>query len=255
VQGRTIEDIVNEEGPLSVDFALDLMYQVTRAIDYLWQYKIVHRDIKPGNIMVDAKGKAKLMDFGFVKPKIETIETEPGMVLGTPDYISPEQAQGKTDIDIRSDIYSLGATFWHMMTGSPPFTGTGSTVMRAHLVKGIPSARTVNPDIPEELCRILERMTARASGDRYHSPEDLLNDISLYRAQRKLEVEKLPRGGSTIVRALKTSQEKDKSQTETIQKLQEEVERLRKSTRNMLIGGLAVVALLALVMIFIILLK
>ncbi|GAB4151501.1 MAG: hypothetical protein Kow00107_02150 [Planctomycetota bacterium] len=255
VQGRTIEDIVNEEGPLSVDFALDLMYQVTRAIDYLWQYKIVHRDIKPGNIMVDPKGKAKLMDFGFVKPKVETIETEPGMVLGTPDYISPEQAQGKTDIDIRSDIYSLGATFWHVLTGSPPFSGSGSTVMRAHLVKGIPSAKTVNPEIPDELCAILEKMTARNPADRFQTPEELLNEISLYRAQRKLEVEKLPRGGSTIVRALKTSQEKDKTQTETIAKLQEEVDRLRKSTRNMLVGGLVVVGILAVIMIFIILFK
>ncbi len=194
VQGRTIEDIINEEGPLSIDFALDVLYQVTHAIDYLWQYKIVHRDIKPGNIMVDAKGKAKLMDFGFVKPKIETIVTEPGMVLGTPDYISPEQAQGKTEIDIRSDIYSLGATAWHMLAGTAPFSGSGSTVMRAHLVKGIPSPDSVNPDVPEELCDLVMKMTARKPEERYQSPEELLNDLSLYRARRKLEVEKLPRG-------------------------------------------------------------
>ena len=227
VSGRTIEDIIDKEGPLSADFSLDVIYQVARALDYLWQYKIVHRDIKPGNIMVDGKGRAKVMDFGFVKPKTETINTEPGMVLGTPDYISPEQAQGLTNVDIRSDIYSLGITLFHMVTGMPPFSGSGSKVMRQHLAKAIPSPISINPDIPEELCTIIEKMTQRDVADRYHSPEELLNDLSLLRARRKLEVENLPRGGSTIVRALKTSSEKNKNQMETIIKLETQVKQLR----------------------------
>ena len=252
VQGRTIEEIIDEEGPMSPDFSVDILYQVTRAIEYLWQYKIVHRDVKPGNIMVDAKGRAKLMDFGFVKPKVETIVTEPGMVLGTPDYISPEQAQGKSQIDIRSDIYSLGATFFHMLTGTPPFEGSGSSVMRKHLVKKIPSPSSINPEIPEELCTILAKMTKKDPEDRFHSPEDLLNELSLYRARRKLEVEKLPRGGSTIVRALKTSAKKDKDQTEIIDRLQEEVVKLRKFTMIMMIGGGVILVFLAIMIVLLI---
>ncbi len=248
VQGRTIDDVINKEGPLSIDFAVDTIYQITRALDYLWQYKIVHRDIKPGNIMIDSKGKAKLMDFGFVKPKTETITTEPGMVLGTPDYISPEQAQGKTDIDIRSDIYSLGATFWHMLTGSAPFDGSGSTVMRAHLVKGIPSPKKINPDIPDELCAIVEKMTARNIEDRYQAPEEIMNDLSLFRTNKNLEKEKLPKGSSVIVRALKTSREKDRTQTETIEKLEEEVNKLRGYMLYFLIGGAALLALVLFVL-------
>ncbi len=250
VQGRTIEDIIDKEGPLGVDFAVDVAYQVARALDYLWQYKIVHRDIKPGNIMVDSKGRVKLMDFGFVKPRTETIHTEPGMVLGTPDYISPEQAKGKDEIDVRSDIYSLGATLYHMLTGSPPFSGTGSTVMKQHVVKGIPSPKELKPDIPDELCAIVEKMTARDPADRYQTPEELLNDLSLFRARRRLQAENLPQGGSTIIRALKTSRDKDRSQMEQIRKLEGEMQKMRSLMKTLLIAGAGLFVLLVILLLF-----
>ncbi|HVY60051.1 MAG TPA: serine/threonine-protein kinase, partial [Planctomycetota bacterium] len=108
VEGETVEELIEREGPLDAIRAVDITLQILRAIKYLSRYDIVHCDIKPSNILMTKDGCAKLGDFGFVKSNLEIAETEEGSVLGTPDYISPEQAMGSKNIDFRSDIYSLG---------------------------------------------------------------------------------------------------------------------------------------------------
>src|SRR5690606_2689609 len=102
----------------------DIVIQVVRAIRYYKDFDIVHRDIKPSNIMVTRSALVKLGDFGFVKSQLDRELGSEGMVLGTPDYIAPEQARGDPNVDYRADVYSLGVTFYHMLTGKPPFDGS-----------------------------------------------------------------------------------------------------------------------------------
>src|SRR5207302_5912970 len=140
---------IDREGPLETAKALDISVQIFRAIAYISRFDIVHRDIKPGNMMMTKAGLVKLGDFGFVKSKLDPVISTEGEVLGTPDYISPEQAMGADDIDWRSDQYSLGCSLYHMLTGKPPYEGTGSAVMRQHIKANLPDPRTINPKIPD----------------------------------------------------------------------------------------------------------
>jgi serine/threonine-protein kinase len=183
-----------------VERALNITLQVLRAIKYMKQFDIVHRDIKPGNIMLTKSGIAKLGDFGFVKSKFDALLAPDGEVLGTPDYISPEQAMGTEDIDWRSDIYSLGCTLYHALVGRPPFEGTGSTVMRKHIRAELPSPLELNPSIPEPVCAVLERMMAKNPDDRYTDIEGLFEDLEMVKLGQDPKSLRLDAGRSTILR-------------------------------------------------------
>ncbi len=208
VDGETVEDIINREGPMDQDRALNIALQVLRAIGYMKRFDIVHRDIKPGNIMLTKTGIAKLGDFGFVKSKFDALLAPDGEVLGTPDYISPEQAMGTEDIDWRSDIYSLGCTLYHMLVGNPPFEGTGSAVMRKHIRAELPSPREFNPDIGDGMCAVLERMMAKNPGDRYNTLEELFEDLEYVKMGQDPKAPRLDAGRSTILRAFKIERSK-----------------------------------------------
>lgn len=234
VDGETVEQMVDRDGPMPVDTALDIVIQVLRAITYIWKHKIVHRDIKPGNIMVTRGGVAKLADFGFVKSKFDPLLSSEGEVLGTPDYISPEQALGQTEIDFRSDIYSLGASLYHMLTGRPPFGGTSSEVMQKHIKEDPPDPRQFVKDIPESVVHLLQKMMAKNPDDRYESTQALFEDIELVRMGQD-PVGASSAGKATILRAFKIEKAR-------LDKLQEELESLRARlgrTRRMLIAALA----------------
>jgi serine/threonine-protein kinase len=200
VDGETVEDICDRGGAMDVERALNITLQVLRAIKYMKQFDIVHRDIKPGNIMLTKSGIAKLGDFGFVKSKFDALLAPDGEVLGTPDYISPEQAMGTEDIDWRSDIYSLGCTLYHALVGRPPFEGTGSTVMRKHIRAELPSPLELNPSIPEPVCAVLERMMAKNPDDRYTDIEGLFEDLEMVKLGQDPKSLRLDAGRSTILR-------------------------------------------------------
>jgi serine/threonine protein kinase len=137
--------------------------------------------------------------------------TEEGSVLGTPDYISPEQAMGK-QVDFRSDIYSLGVTLYHMLAKAPPFDGTVSTIMRAHIREKMPSPKAANPNIPDDLCRIIEKMTAKLPGDRYASCDLLFEELEAVRLKEKTgKGHVLDLDRQELVNLLE--QEKDKART------------------------------------------
>jgi len=228
VDGETIEDMIERDGPLETAKAIDFVIQVLRALSYIKTFDIVHRDIKPGNMMVTRKGLVKLGDFGFVKSKLDPMIATEGEVLGTPDYISPEQAMGMDNIDWRSDQYSLGCSLYHMLTGRPPYEGSGSSVMRQHIKSDLPDPRTMNAKIPDSAVQILERMMAKDPNDRYQDAEHMFEDLELVKMGHDPASARLDVGKSTIIRAFKIEQVRAQRAKSEIDILREEVDRMRK---------------------------
>src|SRR5205823_14744510 len=149
---------------------------------------VVHRDVKPSNIIITPNGRAKLVDMGLARsmePHPDNGLTQSGVTLGTFDYISPEQALEPREADSRSDIYSLGCTFYHMLTGQPPVPeGTAAKKLHHHQHVRPLDPRQFVPDLPDEVAAILDRMMAKQAKDRYQAPEQLVHHLLL--AARKL---------------------------------------------------------------------
>jgi len=166
VEGRSLESILEASGPLPIPIARALLHQVGQALAYAHRRGVVHRDVKPANILVDVDGNAIVTDFGIAKVAESTSQTQTGTIVGTPVYISPEQCFAETASGL-SDQYSLGVVAFEMLTGRPPFTGTGFVIMRAHCEQPVPSIRGLRPDVPPELEQAILRMLAKAPEDRW----------------------------------------------------------------------------------------
>lgn len=244
VDGETLEDLIEREGPMEITRAIDIIVQVLRAITYIKRFDIVHRDIKPGNIMMNRSGLVKLGDFGFVKSKLDHVIATQGEVLGTPDYISPEQAMGIEDIDWRSDQYSLGCTLYQQLTGRPPYEGTGSAVMRQHIKSALPDPRTINPKLPDSVVHILERMVAKDPNDRYQNTNELFEDLELVKMGQDPSSSRLDIGKSTIIRAFKIEKVRAQRVKTESEVLQDEIVRMRKYMLiSFVFSGLLMIAL------------
>lgn len=180
IDGEMLKKIVDRSGPMSEEKALSICEQVAKALEHACSHQIIHRDIKPENIMLNSEGVVKLTDMGLAK-NIEDQNatlTVAGTMIGTPHYASPEQIRGDTDVDGRSDIYSLGVTLFHILTGRPPFEGeTGALISSQHLNSEVPSIREARPDVSETLVHLVWKMTRREREDRYQTPGDLLEEI------------------------------------------------------------------------------
>lgn len=182
VEGRTVAELVAHHGKLDPMEAARIVRQVAEALDHAHRNGMVHRDVKPANIIIASKtGAAKLCDLGLAKEVGEDgSDTLEGRAFGTPLYISPEQARGDRGIDIRSDIYSLGATFFEAVAGRPPFEGTNPpVVMTKHLNEPLPSLAALVPGVPPGVVAVIERMMEKDREDRYQSPEELIADLDL----------------------------------------------------------------------------
>jgi len=167
--GQPIGQLLSRGGALDEERVLPIAVQIARALEHAHEAGLVHRDVKPDNILVTKNGTAKLCDYGLAKTR-----PEEGRPLGTPNYISPEQARGDASVDIRSDLYSFGATLFHMLTGRTPFEGNAKVVMVKHLSEEPKGLRLIDPDISVAMDAIVAKLMRKKPEERYQSPKQLL---------------------------------------------------------------------------------
>ncbi|HNQ23688.1 MAG TPA: protein kinase [Phycisphaerae bacterium] len=180
IDGQTAYDILQQKGRMDEKAALECVLQVARALEHAHARGFIHRDVKPKNIMLTKAGVVKLADMGLAREvsDYETAAAEAGRAYGTPYYISPEQIRGEIKIDFRADIYALGATFYHMVTGRVPYDGpTPSVVMHKHLKEPLIPPDHVNTRLSSGIGEIIEVMMAKNPDDRYASTSDLIEDL------------------------------------------------------------------------------
>ncbi|MCE9584739.1 MAG: protein kinase, partial [Planctomycetes bacterium] len=179
VNGASIHAMVSSNGPLPAELASQVTMRIAEALRFAIRRGIVHRDIKPRNVLVSRAGEIKLTDFGLAKMLLDgSSMTSTGAVMGTPEFMSPEQFDGAR-ADQRSDIYALGCTLFFMLTGNPPFTGPDyPTLMRRHKTSAPPSPLRLNPDVPAHLCSILSRMLEKQPSNRFQDYDELLEALS-----------------------------------------------------------------------------
>ena len=183
LEGRSLQQMLRDPAPLAHDMVADLIAQVAEALDYAQRFKIVHRDVKPANVMVDPAGRAKLADFGVAHVPSSTM-TQTGTALGSPRYMSPEQVLG-LPIDPRSDIFSLGVVLYEALTRHTPFERASDTNVFSlmHRIAGEPHtpARQIDPAVPAAFDRILDRALAKKTEERYQRAGEMAADLRNYR--------------------------------------------------------------------------
>jgi len=182
VEGSTIKDALDQNQVFDEKAALKIVLAVAEALKHAHQRGLIHRDIKPENVILTKDGNVKLADLGLARLTADEkwAMSEAGMAIGTPYYISPEQVRGQVDVDIRADIYSLGATLYHMVTGNVPYGGdTPSEVMRKHVDKNVMLVPPdhLNTNLSSGLGMVVETMMAKNRDNRYRNPDDLILDL------------------------------------------------------------------------------
>lgn len=181
IEGTDVQELVSKHGVLPVKRSLDIIRQMARALDHTGTMNLAHRDIKPSNLLIRPDGTIKLTDLGlarFIDEQTETGITRAGYTVGTVDYMAPEQARDSKAADVRSDIYSLGCSWYFMLTGQPPYPdGSVTNKITAHALNLIPDPRRINPDVPEAIVLVINRMLAKLPQDRYQTGRELLADL------------------------------------------------------------------------------
>ncbi|HEV8166400.1 MAG TPA: Stk1 family PASTA domain-containing Ser/Thr kinase [Actinomycetota bacterium] len=181
VDGRTLKDIIRQEGPLYPARAAEICADVCAALVAAHARGLIHRDIKPGNVMLTPDGKVKVMDFGIARATTSETITQTAAVIGTAQYISPEQAQGQA-VDYRSDLYSLGCCLYEMLTGTVPFTGaTPVAIAYKHVREDPTPPRMLNPDVPPPLEAICLKAMAKLPDNRYQTAAEFRSDLERFR--------------------------------------------------------------------------
>jgi serine/threonine protein kinase len=183
IDGVDLKSLVKAQGPLSVARAVAYLVQAARGLHYAHEQGIIHRDVKPANLMLDQSGTVKVLDLGLAASVFESGTqadlTETGMFLGTADYLAPEQAANARDIDRRADVYSLGCSLYYLLTGRPPYDG-GTVIQKvlAHREQPIPSLGDACPECPASLQQVFAKMLAKRPDERYRTMADVSHDLA-----------------------------------------------------------------------------
>ena len=192
VEGETLKERIKRLGRLPIDEAVAYAIEIARALQCAHQNHIVHRDVKPQNVLIDAEGRAKVTDFGIARSLEEEGLTADGRVLGTTDYVSPEQALGHA-VTGQSDVYSLGIVLWEMLTGEVPFRGENQVaVAMKHVREALPDVQARRPEVSSSLAAVLDRATAKHLERRYTGTAELIADL-----EDVLALETARAGGAT----------------------------------------------------------
>jgi serine/threonine-protein kinase len=237
LEGESCAAFLRDGGRLAADRAVALMRQVVSALCTIHESGILHRDIKPANILTTGKGVAKLADFGLAKRSGagDTVTTT-GAILGTPLYLPPEVAQGNP-FDARSDLYSLGATFYHLLAGRPPFRAANAAeLVRLHTSASVTPLTQVAPDAPLELCHIIDRLLRKNPAGRYQTARDLLAALDPLAGTAEDDAEPKAPSGAAARRAPRAAAEARRARTQ----------RQIPWVPILAIGGAAVIALILL---------
>jgi serine/threonine protein kinase len=194
VPGDTLEELVRRHGPLPVAVACEVIRQAALGLQHLHEQGLVHRDVKPSNLMLTPCGRVKLLDLGLARdlhgPGEGERITSHGMWMGTPDYMAPEQCVDSKEVDIRADLYGLGCTLYELLAGQPPFAGPSYKSpflkMKAHSEAPVPSIQEHRADVPEQLAVALERMLAKDRTGRFASPARVVAALQPFAAGAEL---------------------------------------------------------------------
>jgi non-specific serine/threonine protein kinase len=177
VSGEDLKNMIRMSKGMSVGAAVDIAKQVCEGLAEAHRLGVVHRDLKPGNIMIDREGDVRIMDFGVARTLKEKGVTDAGVIIGTPEYMSPEQVEGE-EIDQQADLYSLGIVLYEMVTGRRPFEGgTALSVALKQKAESPPDPQELNPQVPEELSRLILKCLEKKKEDRIRSAEELLSRL------------------------------------------------------------------------------
>jgi beta-lactam-binding protein with PASTA domain/tRNA A-37 threonylcarbamoyl transferase component Bud32 len=244
VDGRALSSILRTAGPLHPDRAAEIAADVAAALAYAHRHGVIHRDVKPGNVLITEEGTVKVTDFGIARAvNTEESLTQTGAVMGTATYFSPEQAEGQ-GVDARSDIYSLGVVLFEMVTGRPPFLGdTPVAVASKHVRENPPLPRQINSAIPPALEAVIMKCMAKDPQHRYASGEELRADLLRFREGRGVSAGVPPTVMTPAVGATSTM-EPVGGRTQTMRSVTAVEE--EKHSRTGLYGALLAVLLVAL---------
>ncbi|HEY2910321.1 MAG TPA: serine/threonine-protein kinase [Gemmataceae bacterium] len=189
VDGANLLDVVKKFGPMNLERAVSYTRQAAFGLDYAFRSGIIHRDVKPGNVLIDRKGIARILDLGlarFYKDHSDqlTMKYDDKIVLGTADYVAPEQVANSHSVDIRADIYGLGATFYFLLAGHPPFPiGTVSQKLLWHRTKEPTPLQQIRPDLPDGIVQIVHRMMAKDAKARFQTPAQVMTELDAWLSQ------------------------------------------------------------------------